>query len=221
MLSQLKLLVWKDIKSEIRRKEQIGGVLLFVMLATVILNFALPPAKEVKMWVPGIIWVIFVFAGTIGLNRAFTHEKENGCLAGLTLAVGPGVIFLSKAIATFILLLSVEVITFPLIMLLFSYEPEGSLLLFSLVAVAVTTGFASIGVFIAALTSYTKNSELLLPVLLFPLLVPLIIGAVETSVAVLNGLPAVEWLGWLKLIIAFDLIYLVVPWLLFDYLVEV
>ncbi|GAB4261721.1 heme exporter protein CcmB [Thermincola ferriacetica] len=221
MFRQLRLLIWKDLRSELRRKEQVGGVLLFVLLATLILNFALPPAKEVKMWVPGIIWVIFVFAGTIGLNKAFTPEKENGCLAGLTLAVGPGMIFLSKAMTTVVLLLTVEAVTFPLIMLLFSYKPEGSLLLFAIVAFFVTTGFASIGVFIAALTSYTKNSELLLPVLLFPLLVPLVIGAVEISVALLNGQPAAEWLGWLKLVGAFDLIYLVVPWLLFDYLVEV
>lgn len=221
MLKILGLLIWKDLRNEMRRKEQLGSIFLFTMLATLVLNFALPPSREVQWLVPGLLWVIFVFAGTLGINKAFAMEKENGCLQGLTLIVSPGLVFLAKALATLVMLLIVELIAFPLIMLLFSFQPQGSIVLFALVAVLATLGFASIGIFMAALASFTKNSELLFPVLLFPLLMPLIIGAVETSVAILNGQPTSQWLGYAKLIVAFDLIYMVVPWFLFDHLVEV
>lgn len=221
MLKILGLLIWKDLRNEMRRKEQLGSILLFAMLATLVLNFALPPAREVRLLVPGLLWVIVVFAGTVGINKAFAIEKENGCLQGLTLAVSPGLVFIAKALSTLLLLLMVELLAFPMIMLLFSFQPQGSIGLFALVAGLVSLGFAAMGVFIAALASYTKNSELLFPVLLFPLLMPLIIGAVETSVPILNGQNSSQWLAYLKLIVAFDLIYLVVPWFLFDHLVEV
>ncbi|MEA5024581.1 hypothetical protein SDC9_20809 [bioreactor metagenome] len=222
-LNQIKTLVWKDVLSEIKTKEMISSILVFALLTTVIFNFAFDPDSDtVKRVFPGIMWVAFSFAGITGLNRSFLTEKTNDCLTGLTLCtVDRGVIYLAKTTANFSFMLIMEVITVPLMFILFDYKLKGSPLLLGLIILLGTWGFISLGTFLSALAMNTRNSEILLPIILFPLIVPVLIAAVQGTGIILTGGNGLEVANWIKILLAFDVIFTAVPWLLFDYLLEV
>ncbi|TLM99809.1 transcriptional regulator [bacterium] len=221
---KIRAIVWKDLTSEFRTKEMLSAMLIFAFLTIVIFVFAFDPSKAlVKEVFPGIIWVSFIFAGILGLNRSFLTEKSNDCIMGLMLCpVDRSAIFFGKMIGNFIFMAIMEIISLPVFAVLFNYRIK-----FSAVAPLViiiflgTLGFIASGTFLAAMSSNTRNSEILLPIILFPLIVPVVLGAVQATAAILNGAPAADWLVWLKIIIAFDAIFLVVPLLLFEYVLEV
>jgi heme exporter protein B len=215
--------VHKDLQAEYRTKELLSSMLLFAFLTVVIMSFAFNPTKDVvKQVFPGMIWVVFAFAGVLGLNRSFLTEKSNDCIAGLTLAANDNsAILVGKLVSNLIFMLVVELVSLPIFFVLFNFRSKGSLGLLIAVVVLGTVGFVAIGTFLAALTVQTKNSEVLLPIILFPLLVPLLIAAVQATGAILSGQGFNEWSLWLKLILGFDFMYLVVPTLLFEYLLEV
>lgn len=201
----------------------ISSILVFSLLTTVIFNFAFDPDSDtVKRVFPGIMWVAFSFAGITGLNRSFLTEKINDCLTGLTLCtLDRGVIYLAKTIANFIFMFVMEVITVPLMFILFDYKLKGSPLFLGLIIMLGTWGFISIGTFLSALAVKTRNSEILLPIILFPLVVPVLIAAVQGTGMLLSGGTWLDISNWMKILLAFNAIFTAVPWLLFDYLLEV
>lgn len=221
--AQVRAIVGKDLQAEYRTKELLSSMLLFAFLTVVIMSFAFNPTKDVvKQVFPGMIWVVFAFAGVLGLNRSFLMEKNNDCIAGLTLAANDNsAILVGKLASNLIFMLVVELVSLPIFFVLFNFRSKGSLGLLIAVVVLGTVGFVAIGTFLAALAVHAKNSEVLLPIILFPLLVPLLIAAVQATGAILSGQDFNEWSLWLKMILGFDLIYLVVPTLLFEYLLEV
>lgn len=222
-LDQIKTLVWKDVLSEIKTKEMLSSILVFSLLTTVIFNFAFDPDSDtVQRVFPGIMWVAFCFAGITGLNRSFLIEKTNDCLSGLTLCtLDRGVIYLAKTLANFLFMVIMECITVPLMFVLFDYKVKGSLLLLGLIIFLGTWGFIAIGTFLSALAIKTRNSEILLPIIMFPLIVPILIAAVQGTGMILSGGAWNEISNWVKVLLAFDAIFTAVPWLLFDYLLEV
>lgn len=222
-LTQVRTLVWKDILSELKTKEMISSILVFALLTMVIFNFAFDPDSDtVKRVFPGIMWVAFSFAGITGLNRSFLSEKTNDCLTGLTLCtLDRGVIYLAKTTANFIFMLVMEVISVPLLFILFDYKFKGSPLFLGLIIILGTWGFISIGTFLSALAVKTRNSEILLPIILFPLVVPVLIAAVQGTGMILSGGTWLDISSWIKILLAFNAIFTAVPWLLFDYLMEV
>lgn len=222
-LKQVRILVWKDVVSEMRTKETISSMLIFSLLIPVIFGFAFDPDNQtIQKVFPGVLWVVIAFSGILGLNRAFQSEKTNDCIAGLMLVtVDRGVIYLGKLISNLIFMLIVELITIPVLFILFDYKMQGSPLSLLLVVLLGTWGFIAVGTFLASLAVNTRNSEILLPVILFPLLVPLLIAAVQATGAIINGDSLSAWSNWVGLLVAFDLIFTVVAWLLFDYVLEV
>ncbi|MGI1660105.1 MAG: heme exporter protein CcmB [Desulfitobacterium sp.] len=222
-LNQVKTLIWKDLLSELKTKEMISGILVFSLLTMVIFNFAFDPNLDtIKQVFPGIMWVAFSFAGITGLNRSFLTEKTNDCLTGLTLCtLDRGVIYLAKSISNFIFMFIVEVITVPMMFILFDYKFRGSPLFLGLIIILGTWGFISIGTFLSALAINTRNSEILLPIILFPLIVPVLIAAVQGTGVIINGGTWFDVSNWLKILLAFGAIFTAVPWILFDYLLEV
>lgn len=221
--NQIRTLVRKDLTSELRTKEMLSSMLIFSFLTTVVFNFAFDPDTEtVKRIFPGIIWVAFCFAGILGLNRSFLSEKNNDCIMGLMLCTPDrGIIYLGKMLSNLIFMYIMEAITLPILFVLFDYRLKGSLWLLFLIVILGTWGFIAIGTFLAALAVNARNSEMLLPIVLFPLVIPLLIAAVQASGGILSGGSWLEWSNWLKIMVGFDVIFTVVPWLMFDYLLEV
>lgn len=221
--NQIGTLVRKDLISELRTKEMLSSMLIFAFLTTVVFSFAFEPDTEtVKRVFPGIIWVAFIFAGILGLNRSFGTEKSNDCITGLMLCTPDReVIYLSKTISNLIFMFIMEAITLPILFILFDYRLKGSFLLLITIVVLGTWGFIAVGTFMSAMAINIRNSEVLLPIILFPLIVPVFIAAVRATGIVINGGNWADTVTWLEVIGAFDVIFTVIPWLLFDYLLEV
>lgn len=222
-LSHIWVLVKKDLLSELRSKEILSSMLIFSVLIVVIFSFAFEPDREtIQKVFPGIVWVSFIFAGTLGLNRSFLSERNNDAIMGLMLGViEPGVIYLAKSISNFIFLLIIQTITLPVMLILLDTPVKGSYLKLMLVIILGSWGFIFMGTFLSAFSVNTKFSEILLPIILFPIIIPLLIAAVQATGSVISKENLGGFLVWLKVLVAFDVIFTVIPWFLFDYLLEV
>ncbi|MDW7674725.1 MAG: heme exporter protein CcmB [Bacillota bacterium] len=220
---QIKALVWKDITSELRTKEMVSAMLIFSFLVIVIFSFAFDPTRETtKAVFPGVIWVGFSFAAILGLNRSFVSEKANDSIMGLMLCPADrSVIYFGKVISNFLFVGIMELISLPVYFILFDYRNVGSLPMLVVVILLSTIGFISVGTLLAALSANTRTSEILLPIILFPIILPVIIAAVESTSIILGTPSIIELKSWLGLIIAYDIIFIAVPFVLFDYVLEV
>ncbi len=219
-LSPILTLAWKDILLELRTKEIITSMLVFAVLAVIIFNFAFDPTPAVlALVVPGILWVAFTFAGILGFNRSFILEKDRGSLDGLLLCpVSRDVIYLAKLAGTFLFMLTMEALLFPIFAVLYNVSlwiPG----LFLVTALA-TLGFAAVGTLFTAMAVNTRSREIMLPLLLLPVTVPVIIAAVEATAALLGGAGLAELGRWLTLLLAFDVIFLVISSFLFGAVLE-
>lgn len=222
-LKQIKAIVWKDLVSELRTKEMMSSMLIFSLLVIVIFAFAFDPTRETTTAVfPGMIWVAITFSAILGLNRSFVSEKYNDSMLGLMLTPSDrSVIYFGKVVVNLIFVSIMQLVTIPLFFIMFDFRWSGSIPLLILVIFLSTLGFISVGTFLAALAANTRTSEILLPLILFPIIVPVIIAAVESTAIVLGNQSIVELNSWLMLLIAYDIIFLVVPFALFDYVLEV
>ena len=218
--SQVRAIVWKDILSEIRTKESITSVLVFTLLVIVIFNFAFDSNSEIMNLVaPGILWVTFAFAGVISLNRGFLVEKEENCIEGLLACPVPReAVYLGKVVSSLVFMFAVEIIALPIFALLFNL-PVLSLQIV-VITIMTTIGFTSVGTLFSAMAVNTKAREMVLPILFLPLVSPIIISAVKASGLALSGEPWREFSTWLGIIGAFDVIFLVASYLLFNFIVE-
>ena len=212
--------LWKDILLELRTKDIVVSVLVFSILVIVIFNFVLDPTPRVVALVaPGVLWVAFVFGGVLGLTRSFALEKEGGNLRGLMLApVSRDAIFFGKMLASFLFMLLVEVLAFPVFAVLFNLPLAEPLLLPT--AALATLGIATLGTAFSAMAVNTRSREVMLPLLFLPVAVPVLIGAVEASALVLTGEDTGDLALWLPLLAAFDAIFLVACPVAFHLVVE-
>ncbi len=212
----------KDLRNEVKSKQTIGMMIIFSSLVVLIFSFAFDPTNNmVKAVIPGLVWLITVFSGILGLNRSFLSEHENDALTGLRSApIDPSSIYLGKALANFILVTAVQLVSIPVLFLLFDYRFFGKLSWFILVVVIGTLGFIIVGTFLAALSANAKNSEMLLPVLLLPLLSPLLIAGVQATRIVLENEMIGDAASWIRLMAAYDLLFLAACFFLFEFIME-
>lgn len=219
-LSQLAAIVWKDISAELRTKEMFSSMFVFVFLALVVFNFAFELRMDnVRQVAPGVLWVAFSFAGVLGLNRSFILEKDRGCLEGLLLSpLDRSLIYLAKVLSNLLFMLVVEVLALPVFTALFNLP----LLRLDLGVVVLlgTVGFAGVGTLFSAMVVNTRAREVLLPVLLFPIVTPVLIASVKLTGGLLDGEPLLAMGNWLRLLGGFDVIFLAVSYMTFDYVVE-
>jgi len=213
-------ILWKDVISELRTKETITSVLVFALLVIVIFNFAFEPdTEQMELVAPGILWVSFTFAGILSLGRSFVLEKDNDCLEGLMLCpVNREIIYLGKMLGSLIFMLIVEAIVFPIFLMLFDlplFMPK-----LGLIALLATLGFVSVGTLFSAIATNTRAREIMLPILFFPIVAPLIIAAVKASGLVLEGKTWNDLSSWLLILATFDVIFLVVSALVFEFIIE-
>jgi heme exporter protein B len=214
------VLVWKDILLELRSRDLVVSVFVFGLVVVVIFNFALSvTAQRATVLAPGILWVAFSFAGVLAMNRAFVREREQGGLEGLLLTpASRDAIFLGKAAASFLFMLLVEVILLPVFAALLGFSALSATLILTIVL--ATVGFALVGTLFSAIAVQTRSREIMLPVLFFPVILPVIVGAVEASKQAIGGTPVVGVGHWLPLLGAFDALFLVIcPWV-FSFVVE-
>ncbi len=216
----LAAIVWKDILLEARTKDIIVSVLVFALLAILIFSFAIEPTPQmVAVVAPGVLWVAFTFGGVLGLNRSFGLEKDRGNLQGLMLApVGRDTLFFGKMLANFLFMVLVEVLVFPAFAVLFNLP----LALPGLVPVALlaTLGVATVGTVFSAMAVNTRAREVMLPVLFFPVVLPVVIAAVEASGVIIRGSASGDLGRWVPLLAVFDAIFLVVCPVAFHLVVE-
>ncbi len=219
-LRKILAIVHKDIIAELRTKEMFSSMFVFALLVIVIFNFAFElRVANVKQVAPGVLWVTFTFAGMLGLNRSFILEKDKGCLEGLLLApVDRSAIYFGKMLGNLIFMSVVEAIVLPIFWVLFNPPLFSPALI--LVIVLGTVGFAGVGTLFSAIAVHTRAREVMLPILLFPIVVPLMIAAVKTTGGLLDGQSLSEMHNWLNLLVGFDIIFLTVSYMTFDYVVE-
>jgi len=214
------VIFWKDMLTELRTKEVITSVLVFALLVLVIFNFAFGTgADDMELVAPGILWVALTFGGVLGFNRIFAVEKENSRLEGLMLCpVDRAVIYWGKLAGGFTFMLAVAIVITPIFLALFNlplFLPK-----LALIIVLAITGFAAVGTLFSAVAVNTRARDIMLPILFLPVVVPVVIAAVKATVPVLAGKSWGDILTWLQIMIAFDIIYLVVATLVFEFVLE-
>ena len=219
-LRALRAIVWKDLVAELRSRELLSAMLVFALLVILIFNFALElDAKARATVTAGVLWVTFAFAGTLGLNRSMATEKDRGCLDGLLLApVDRSAIYFGKAIGNLVFMFIVEAIVLPVYSVLYNinlFQP-GLLLVILLGSI----GYVAVGTLLSTMAVQTRTRDVLLPILLFPLVVPVLISAVKASTGFLLNQEMVEISPWLNLLGVYDIIFIAIAFMVFDYIVE-
>ncbi|MFQ5904347.1 MAG: heme exporter protein CcmB, partial [Candidatus Binatia bacterium] len=210
LLRQTYWLLWKDLLLEIRRRESLLAMFFFGTLLLFVFHFAFEiPADRVVEMAPGLLWLAFIFTGTLGLTQLFQAERENHCLEALLLSpIDRGAFYLAKVSFNLLLMLLVEVVVFPLFWVLFNLDFWGLLPSLFLVAFLGTIGFCVLGTLFSAVTLKARARELLLPLVLFPLMIPVILATVRGMEIVLRAGEFEEAFSWLRLLIGFDAIFL-------------
>jgi heme exporter protein B len=214
-------ITWKDIKAEWRTREIFSSMFIFMLLVIVIFNFAIDPGSDPQTVLPGALWIAFTFAGILGLNRSFILERENEAFQGLLLCpVDRGAIYLGKMLGSLLFLSFTELIALPIFIVFFNLSVLNLLPKLGLIILLSTLGFIAVGTLFSAMSVHTKTREIMLPILLFPVVIPVIIGAVRATDRVLAQKPLSDITPWLNLLVAFDVIFLVASFLTFEFVVE-
>jgi heme exporter protein B len=213
-------ILWKDLLLELRTKERISSLFVLAVLIVLVFVFALSPEQAQRPEVgAAVLWVTLLFAGMLSLQRAFLIEQERGCFLGLLLCpFDPGSLFLAKLLGNALFLVVVQAVVTPLTLLLLGVRFSWPLVILPLVLLLGIIGFSALGTLFAAIAVRTRAREVLLPLMLLPLLIPLLIAAVKVTGALLAG---TEWSGvWLRVLLAFDVIFVVTGWLIFAQVVQ-
>ncbi len=216
----------KDLRLEGRSRDVLSSTLFFSALVMLILGFAL--GKESKVLVlagPGILWTAIAFSSVLASGRAWASEAESEALEGLLLYPVPlERIYLGKTLANFILMLALSLIASPIAWVMYNFFPTSSgilgFLCYLLTLFLGVLGFSIVSTFYAALTSSLRAKEALLPILMFPVLVPVVLGAVNATSILATGGNISEALTWVALLFGFDLMYVIASSLLFPFIVE-
>src|SRR5437667_155852 len=216
------IVLWKDLLGERRSKEALNALFFFALLLLFLFQFALGDERErLTAALPGLLWLGFILSGLVGPGRAFLAEREHDCWEGLLLAPGDkSAIYLGKVAGNLLLMLLVEAILLVLFAVFFNIDLAAHPLRLTVVIGLGTIGFAAVGTLFAAMTAHVRARELLFPVLLLPVQVPVLLGAVKATEAVLLGEPLGAVGHWLGLLAAADTIYLTVGVLTFDAILE-
>jgi heme exporter protein B len=221
-LRQLRALIWKELLVEARSRETVLAGAVFALLVLVVFNFAFDLRVEsVAAVAPGVLWVTVTFSGVLSLGRAFSRERDRQTLDGLLLApVDRSALYLAKVAASLLAMLVVQVIAVPAFIGLFNVRVDLPLLMLALVL--GTFGLAGVGTLFAAMAAHTRAREVLLPLLLFPIQVPVILATVKSTGAAIRvpGIEPTDVGNWLGLLVGFDVLFFALSVLLFDYAIE-
>ncbi len=213
-------IAWKDLRAELRNRQLISAMALFAILATMVFYYTLEGRPDVRLSaVPAVLWVIIVFAGTLGLNRSLAQEMDRGSLDALLLApIDRSAMFFGKLISTWLFSMVVAAIVTVALSILFNvglFMPSWWGIIF-----LGTTGFSAVGTLLGSMAVHARGRETTFPILILPVALPIIMAAVNASTAILSDLPLSDWAVWPALLASTDVIFLALALILFEYVVE-
>jgi len=216
-----RILLGKELRLEFRTRELLTTTVIFVLVVVVLFSYAFDPTStESRRYGPGLLWIAFLFAGSLMLNPSFAREQSNDTLDALRMApVSSFAILLGKMLANFIYMAIAEIILVPVFGILYNISLSGVVGRLILVLALGTLGLVVTGTVFSAVSAHARMRELLLPLLLLPILAPLLIAAVEATSSLLADPPELD-VTWVAFLAGFDTVFLTASWLLCDYLVE-
>jgi heme exporter protein B len=223
IVKQTFLLLRKDLLLETRRRESLLTMFFFGTLLLFVFHFSFDLAPErVAEMAPALLWLAFLFTGTLGLAQLFEAERSNHCLDALLLSpMDRGALFLAKVCFNITLMVLVEIVVIPLFWILFNLRSWEVIPLLFLMALLGTIGFCVLVTLLSAVTLKARARELLLPLILFPLMVPVILATIRCMESVLRTGAIGDAAPWLRLLIGFDVIFLTLGVLIFDWVIDV
>ena len=215
------ILLAKELRLEFRTRELLNATIVFALVVVVLFSFSFDPTSaESRRLGPGLLWIAFLFSGSLMLHPSFGREQVNQTLDALRMApISPFALLLGKMLANFLFLSAAEVVLVPIFAVLYNVSLVAVVGRLALVIVLGTLGLCITGTVFSAIAAHARMRELLLPLLLLPILVPLLIAAVECTSSLLAADPGLER-GWLALLVGFDIVFLTASWLLSDFLLE-
>lgn len=215
------IILRKEIRAEMRTRELLQTTITFVVIVVVLFSFAFEPsAAEARRYGPGLLWIALLFAGSLMLNPSFAKEQANDTIYALRMApVSPFSIYLGKTLANLLFLAITESILLPVFAVLYNVSLWPVIGRLAIVLLLGAFGLAVTGTVFSAVATQARMREMLLPLLILPILIPLMIAAVEATAELFEVSPILDW-TWLMVLIAFDVIYFAAAWMLSDYLLE-
>ncbi|HVQ75808.1 MAG TPA: heme exporter protein CcmB [Candidatus Binatia bacterium] len=216
------IVLWKDWLIERRSKSSLNAVVFFALILLFLFQFALGPDRErLHAALPGLLWLGFVLAGLLGLGGVFLVERDNDCWEGLLLAPGDkSAIYVGKLAANLVLMTLVEAVILALFGVFYGIDLYAVLAPLAAVVVLGTIGIAAVGTLFGAMTAQVRSRELLFPVLLLPMQVPVLLATVSATEVVLAGRPLAEAAAWLTLLAVADTVYLAIGLLTFEFVFD-
>ena len=215
------LILAKELRLELRTRELLNATVVFGIVVVVLFSFAFDPTvAESRRYGPGLLWIAFLFAGSLMLHPSFAREQSNDTLDALRLApISSFAILLGKMLANFIFLSVAEIILVPVFSVLYNVSLAGIVGRLILVLVLGTIGIVVTGTVFAAIVAHSRMRELMLPLLLLPILAPLLIASVEATASLFADPPVLDR-AWVTFLAAFDVVFMTASWILCDFLVE-
>jgi heme exporter protein B len=209
----------KDLRSEIRSKETVNASLSFAIVILLLFSFAFDPdSEQIQELAGGLLWLVFAFAGALVINRSFARDQPNDCLDALLASpVSGSALFFGKTIANFVMLLALELVSLPVFGVFYNINWTRQFWQLMLVVVLATWGMSVVGTTFSAMTVNLRLRELMLPMLVYPIMIPCLLAAIELSAKLVNGVPIQgDTVLWLRLVIGFDVIYTALASVLVD-----
>jgi heme exporter protein B len=215
------IILAKELRSEFRSRDLLLTTVVFALLVVVLFSFAFDPSPdESRRFGPGLLWIAFLFAGSLMLHPSFGREHANDTLYALRMApVDPFAILLGKMLANFVFLLFAELLLLPVFAVLYNVDLLPVIGRLILVLILGTLGISITGTVFSAVAAQARMRELLLPLLLLPILTPVLIAAAEATVGLLDDPPQLAR-NWVALLAAFDIVFMTASWMLCGYLLE-
>lgn len=215
------IILAKELRLELRTRELLNATVVFGIVVVVLFSFAFDPTvAESRKYGPGLLWIAFLFAGSLMLHPSFAREQANDTIDALRLApISSFAILLGKMLANFIFLSAAELILVPVFSVLYNVSLTAIVAPLILVLVLGTIGISVTGTVFAAIAAHSRMRELMLPLLLLPILAPLLIAAVEATSSLLTDPPALDR-AWVTFLASFDIVFVTAAWLLCDFLLE-
>lgn len=218
-LRQTLTIAAKDLRSELRTKEAINASLSFALVILLLFSFAFDPTADTTREISGgLLWLVFAFAGALILNRSFARELENDCLDALIASPVPGpALFLGKVLANYALLLGIEFVCLPIFGIFYNVRWTQQLPSLALVLLLASWGVSVVGTVFSALTVNMRLRELMLPMLVYPMLIPCLMAAMQLTTPLLAGEPIQgDLFAWLRMLVGFDIIFTALAVMLID-----
>jgi len=221
-LAAAALIARKDLAIEFRTRSAFLAALTFSLIAIAIFYFAWDAtAVGAVDLAPGVLWVIFTFSGLLGLHRSFGVEEADRAIDALLASpVDREAVFLGKAIANLAFVLGVQAVAIPAVALFYNLPLTRVLAPLAGIALLAAIGLVSVGTLFSSMASNTRLAELLLPVLALPFFVPVVLPAAQSTARLLAGRPVAEAMSWLRILIAFDIVFVVACALAFPFTLE-